>query len=148
MVRLLLGLLKGAIIGAIVGLGAYALDLRGAFNWVTYGLVGAVVGLLVGRPIWSHLRDRSSTIVVSVLKSVVGFGIGAGLYALVAKVWGGFDLAFEGETRNIIDWQPLLGAVIGAVYGSWVELDDAPAKKVEKAEKAQKAKAGKAKPKG
>jgi hypothetical protein len=127
-VRLLLGLVKGAVVGAVVGLGAYALDLRGGFNWVTYGLVGVVVGLLVGRPIWSHLRDRSSTIVVSVLKAIVGFGIGAGLYALVAKVWGGFDLSFEGETRNVIDWQPLLGAVIGAVYGAWVELDDAPPK--------------------
>jgi hypothetical protein len=124
--RLLLGLLKGAVIGAAVGMGAYALDLRGGFNWVTYGVVGVVVGLLVGRPIWSHLRDRSSTIVVSVLKAIVGFGIGAGLYALVAKGWGGFDLTFEGETRNLIDWQPLLGAAIGAIYGAWVELDDAP----------------------
>lgn len=126
MLRLLLGLLKGAVIGAAVGMGAYALDLRGGFNWVTYGLVGAVVGLLVGRPIWSHLRDRSSTIVVSVLKAIVGVAIGVGLYALVAKGWGGFDLSFEGETRNVIDWQPLLGAAIGAIYGAWVELDDAP----------------------
>ncbi|ACY14685.1 hypothetical protein [Haliangium ochraceum] len=128
--RLILGLIKGLIIGGLVGFGAYEMGMSGGWNWVTYGVVGALVGLLVGRPIWSHLLDKNSTVVVAVLKGVVGYGIGVGLYALVAKVWGGMDLAIEplSESRNIYNWQFLMGAAIGGVYGAWVELDDAPAK--------------------
>lgn len=128
MLRLLLGLVKGLAIGGAVGYGAYAVGLAGGFHYVTYGLVGTLVGLLVGRPLWSHLRDRSSTIWTPILKGIVGFAIGAGLYALVGRVWGGFDLTLAGETRSLADWQPVLGAAIGGLYGAFVELDDAPRK--------------------
>ncbi len=124
-VRLLLGLIKGAVIGAAIGAGAYALHLMNAFNWVTYGLVGACVGLLVGRPVWSHIRSRSGTVFTPILKTLVGTGVGVGIYALVSRVWGGMDLTFEGETRNIYNWQPLLGAAIGGIWGAFVEVDDA-----------------------
>jgi hypothetical protein len=126
--RLLLGLVKGAVIGAGIGYGAYSLDWGGGFHWITYGLIGAVVGLLVGRPIWSHLLDKQSTAVTSLLKSIVGFGIGCGIYALVAKAWGAFDITIAEETRVLYDWQYLFGGLLGGVYGAWVELDDAPAK--------------------
>jgi hypothetical protein len=127
-VRLILGLLKGGLIGGGVGYGAYALGLGGGFHWVTYGLVGALVGLLCGRPLWSHLRDKSSTMWTAILKTVVGYGIGVGLYAAVAKGWGGFDLELMGESRNVIDWTFILGGAIGALYGAFVEIDDAPPK--------------------
>ena len=130
MLRLLLGLIKGAFVGGLVGVGAYALNLTGAFHWITYGFVGAVVGLLVGRPFWSHLFDKGSTIFVSVLKALVGFGVGVGVYAIVAKAWGGFSLDLAGEVRNVFDWQYIMGAAIGALYGAWVEIDDAPKKEV------------------
>ena len=138
MFRLLIGLLKGAIIGGGIGYGAYAAGMTGGFHWVTYGLIGAVIGLLVGRPIWSHLADKTSTVWTSIIKAVFGFGIGVGLYALVAKAWGGFDLTIAEETRNLYDWQYILGAAIGAVFGAWIELDDAmPAEKA-KAKPAKK----------
>ena len=127
MVKLLLGLLKGLVIGVAVGYGAFAAGLDGGFHWVTYGLVGALVGLLVGRPIWSHILDKSSTTWVSVLKAVFGFGVGCGIYALVAKVWGGFDVevSFLADgARRVQDWQPIFGGALGAVYGAFVELDD------------------------
>jgi hypothetical protein len=127
-VRLVLGLIKGTVIGGLLGLAAYQLGWTGGLHWLTYGLVGFMVGLLVGRPIWSHLIDKNSTVVVSVLKGIVGYGIGIGIYALVAKAWGGggdFQLMGEGE-RVIYDWQPLFGAIVGAIYGAWVEVDDAP----------------------
>lgn len=126
MFRLILGLFKGAVIGGAVGFGAHGLGLTGGFNWLTYGLVGAMVGLLVGRPIWSHLMDKQSTAVVSILKAVVGYGVCVGLYAIVAKAWGGFDITIAEETRNLCNWPYILGAGIGAIYGAWVELDDAP----------------------
>jgi hypothetical protein len=126
--RLLLGLVKGLVIGGAVGYGAYYLNLAGVFHWLTYGVVGALVGLLVGRPLWSHLLDKSSTMWTVLIKGIVGFGVGVGLFALAAKVWGGFDLTIAEETRILHDWQFVLGGAIGALYGAFVEIDDAPNK--------------------
>lgn len=128
MLRLLLGFFKGLVIGGAVGYGAYYLDLGGIFHWITYGVIGALVGLLVGRPVWSHLLDKSSTAWTALIKGIVGYGVGVGLFALAAKVWGGFDLAIADETRILHDWQFVLGGAIGALYGAFVEVDDAPAR--------------------
>jgi len=125
--KLVLGLLKGLVIGAGIGYGAFALGLDGGFNWVTYGLIGAFVGLLVGKPIWSNILDKNATSWVSILKAMFGFGVGCGVYALVDRVWGGFelDLAFLDPTARLFqNWQPVFGAALGAVYGAFVELDD------------------------
>ena len=124
MVKLILGMLKGLVLGAGIGYGAYTLGLGGAFHWITYGLVGAVVGLLVGRPLWSLIFDKNATTATGMLKAIFGFGVGVGLYALVAKVWGGFDLSLNGETHLVQDWQPIFGGLFGAIYGGFVELDD------------------------
>ncbi len=126
MLRLFIGLVKGAVVGAGVGYGAYYLGLGGGFHWITYGVIGALVGLLCGRPIWSHLLDKSSTTWTAILKGIFGFGVGVGLYAIVAKAWGGFDLALMGETRLVQDWPFVLGGAIGALYGAFVEVDDKP----------------------
>ncbi|MEZ4368527.1 MAG: hypothetical protein R2939_19945 [Kofleriaceae bacterium] len=125
MLKLLLGILKGAVLGGAIGLGAYQLGLDGGMHWVTYGVVGAVVGLLVGKPLWRLLADKHATSATGILKAIVGFGVGVGIYALVAKAWGGFRLTLSDETRWIHDWQPILGAAIGALWGGFVELDDA-----------------------
>jgi hypothetical protein len=123
-VKLLVGFLKGAVIGGGIGYGAFALwqatDFRNA--WLTVGLVGALVGLLVGRPIWSLLRDKDATTVVALLKAAFGFGIGCGLYALLAKVWSPGAWNIGGQ--NVFAWEPSVGGAIGAVYGAFVELDD------------------------
>ncbi|CAN5792097.1 hypothetical protein BH11MYX3_BH11MYX3_13700 [soil metagenome] len=124
MVKLLVGILKGAVIGAALGYGAHAAA-EGGFSlgpWLTYGLIGVFVGLFVGKPIWALIRDKNSTSWIAVLKSAFGFGIGCGLYALVTKaisphwVINGYD---------VFTWAPTLGGAIGAVYGGFVELDDA-----------------------
>jgi hypothetical protein len=126
--KLLVGILKGAVIGAAAGYGAYA---AGDFlnPWVLYGLIGVFVGLLVGRPIWSLLRDPNSTSWVAILKAAFGFGIGCGLYAIVSKAWNPSFLA--SIEPNYLE--AAMGGAIGAVYGGFVELDDAigdaPAKK-------------------
>jgi hypothetical protein len=124
-VKLLVGLLKGAVIGGGIGYGAFALaDATGFSNaWLTYGLIGVFVGLLVGRPIWSLIRDQSSTTFTAVLKALFGFGVGCGLYAIVAKAWSPAALQVGGH--DIFSWAPTLGGAIGAIYGAFVEVDDA-----------------------
>ncbi len=126
MVRLLLGLLKGAVVGAALGFGAEQLGLGGGWGYLVYGLVGFVVGLVVGRPVWSHLLDKQSTVWTAVLKGLFGFGVGAGLYALAHKVLGDPMLAVAGQARPLTGWTYVFGGIVGAIYGAWVELDDAP----------------------
>lgn len=126
--RLLLGLIKGAVLGAGIGYGAYAAGLATSLGWLVYGLVGVVVGLLVGRPLWSHLRDKGSTLWVSIIKALFGFGVGAGLGVLAGKVDLALEIAVAGEARGLLEWPFVVGGGVGALYGAWVEVDDAPAK--------------------
>ncbi|HEY4182368.1 MAG TPA: hypothetical protein VGM90_36295 [Kofleriaceae bacterium] len=125
MLKLLVGILKGAVIGAALGYGANRLGWDSF--WLTYGLIGAIVGLFVGKPIWRLLLDKDATMWVSILKSAFGFGIGVGLWALVTKALH-LHLAVDAiptATHNVFLWGPSLGGAIGAVYGGFVELDDA-----------------------
>jgi hypothetical protein len=128
MVRLLLGLIKGAILGAAVGYGGFALGLEGGWNYVTYGLAGFVVGLFVGRPLWSHLLDKSSTVWTPILKGLFGFGIACGIYALWINFAPNPSITLMEETHPLTEWQQIFGGAVGALYGAWLEVDDAPAK--------------------
>ena len=138
MLKLILGLLKGALVGGAIGYGAFAAGLDGGLLWVVYGVAGALVGLIAGRPLWALITDKDGTTWVSVLKALFGFGVGCGLYALVGKVWGGFllELSFlDGEPRLFQHWQPVFAASVGGFLGGFFEIDDAiggdapPAKK-------------------
>src|SRR5678815_6095118 len=76
--------------------------------------------------IWSLMRDKNATAWVSILKSAFGFGIGCGLYALVARVLSPVvNIELAGKMINLFEWPVTLGGAIGAVYGGFVELDDA-----------------------
>jgi hypothetical protein len=126
-VKLLVGLLKGAAIGGAVGYGAFALgEQTGFYNaWLTMGLIGALVGLFVGRPLWSLLKDKTQTNIIAILKAAFGFGVGCGFYALVAKAWSPDpELLMIGEFGSAFSWPVTLGAGIGGVYGAFVEFDD------------------------
>jgi hypothetical protein len=128
-IKLVVGILKGAVIGGAVGYGAYALASATGFGspWLTYGAIGALVGLIAGRPIWSLIRDKNATTWISILKAAFGFGVGCGLYALIAKAWNpaAVNVMIGGASLNIFDWPVTVGGAIGAVYGGFVELDDA-----------------------
>jgi hypothetical protein len=120
--KLLVGILKGAVIGGALGFGAFQLQKTTGFGnpWLTYGLIGAFVGLFVGKPVWRLITDSNATSWVAILKAAFGFGIGCGLYALATKALG-LNLNFEISGYPV----PALAAAIGAVYGGFVELDDA-----------------------
>lgn len=130
MLRLLLGLVKGAIIGAGVGYGAYRLGLGSGWNFLVFGTIGLLVGLFVGRPIWAHLFDPKSTVWTGVLKGLFGFGVGVGLWALASRVLPDPKLALGGGDAEPLSHFPFaLGGIIGVLYGVWVELDDPPVKR-------------------
>ena len=126
MVKLLVGLLKGAAIGGAIGYGAFALgESTGFFNaWLTMGLIGALVGLFVGKPLWALLKDKNQTNIIAIIKGVFGFGIGCGLYALIAKAWAPDPELLVVGDYPLLYWPPTLGAAIGGLYGGFVELDD------------------------
>jgi hypothetical protein len=128
-IKLVVGILKGAVIGCAIGYGAYALGNATGFDspWLSYGLVGALVGLIAGRPIWSLLRDKNATAWVSILKAAFGLGVGCGLYAIIAKAWNPTPLmvAIGAQSVDLFTWPVTVGGAIGAVYGAFVELDDA-----------------------
>jgi hypothetical protein len=127
MLRLVLGVLKGAIVGAAVGAGAWKLGLAGgALAFVAYGFVGALVGVVCGKPLW-----RQETLFTPLLKAIFGFAIGAGLYYGARKVFGGAHLAlatgFGAPDRPFIEVPFLVGPLIGLIYGAFVEVDDSSA---------------------
>lgn len=126
MVKLLVGLLKGAAIGGAVGYGAFELANATGFGnaWLTYGVIGALVGLFVGKPLWTLLRDKNTTNIIAILKAAFGFGVGCGLYAIIAKAWGPDPSLLVVGDYPLIYWPPTLGAAIGGLYGAFVELDD------------------------
>ena len=140
MVKLLVGLLKGAAIGGAVGYGAFALgEQTGFYNaWLTMGLIGALVGLFVGRPLWALLKDKTQTNIIAILKAAFGFGVGCGLYALLAKAWGPDPSLLVIGGFPLLTWAPTVGGAIGGLYGAFVEFDDSigddPAAKKRKAD--------------
>jgi hypothetical protein len=124
MLRVGFGLVKGGVIGAAVGYGVWKLGLpAGALTVVGYAVVGALVGALVGKPLW-----RQETIWTSILKSVFGAGLAIGLYFGARKLLGDTHLAFAtglgAPDQPVVDLPFLLGPVIGAIYGAFVEVDD------------------------
>ena len=124
MLRLVLGILKGAVVGAAVGLGAAKVGIGGGtLGYVVSGVVGALVGIVCGKAIW-----RQETLFTPLLKGIFGFGIGALLYYGAHKLLGGMHLAFAtglgAPDKPLVDIPFLLGPVIGALYGVFVEVDD------------------------
>jgi hypothetical protein len=127
MVRVLLGLTKGGVVGAVVGIAASRFGFgAGAGAWLVYGVVGFLVGLACGKPPW-----RQETVWTSIVKGVVGLAVCMGLFWAARKVLGGTQvpaqlLAPLGVTdgQSIVAVPALLGPLIGILYGVFVEVDD------------------------
>ncbi len=124
MLRIPVGLLKGAIVGGLLGVGLWALFREGAptfLEYLFYALVGATVGVVCGQPPW-----RSGAWLASILKGLVGVGLGIGGYVLATRF---FDPtipipAFAPGHQNLTDEYFVFAPIVGAIYGLLVELDD------------------------
>ena len=121
---LLFGLLKGVLLGGVIGgglgYGFMQLGLApGTLSYIFFGVIGALVGFVVGKPFWKH-----TTIYTPVFKAVFGFGVCLGLYALAHKFIGGLSLSFIQEGATLSKTTYVLGALVGIVYGAFVGIDD------------------------
>ncbi len=125
MLRVLLGLLKGLIVGGAIGYGATKLGISGGpLAFATYAIVGFVVGLVCGKAVW-----RQPTMWTPALKGFIGAGLLALLYWPISKFLGGVQIAALNEAVGTPD-RPLtqlplaLAPLLGVVYGIFVEVDD------------------------
>jgi len=139
MLRLVLGILKGAVVGAAVGLGAAKVGIGGGtLGYVVSGVVGALVGIVCGKAIW-----RQETLFTPLLKGIFGFGIGALLYYGAHKLLGGAHLAFAtglgAPDKPLLDVPFLFGPLIGIIWGAFIEVDDSGSGKAKAAAGSAKA---------
>jgi len=125
MLRVVLGLLKGAVIGGVLGFGALKLGVGGgAAGFLTYAVIGGLVGMICGKPPW-----RQDTFWTSAIKGLVGVGVGMGLFWLGRKLLGGMHVSLPASLgappdRSIAELPILLGPLVGAIWGGIVEIDD------------------------
>ena len=89
MLRLVLGLLKGAVVGGALGFAALKLGVGGgAAAFVTYALIGGLVGMVCGKPPW-----RQDTFWTSALKGIGGLWSGRCCTGCGSKLLGGIHVS-------------------------------------------------------
>jgi hypothetical protein len=130
MLRVIVGLIKGLIIGGGVGYGLIVLAWPSTLlAYLACAAVGAIVGVVAGRAPW-----RAETIWTPVIKMIVGALIGVGLCALGLKVVPDATFHFlkplgPSFAEMHLHSGPVLAALVGVLYGVFVEVDDGGAKK-------------------
>jgi hypothetical protein len=90
--RLLVGLLKGIVIGGLVGFGLVKAGFVAPGALIAYlaaAVTGVVVGLVAGKPIWA--KDAK---IEAGMKAAVGAAIAAGLMFAVRR-WLGYPIPME-----------------------------------------------------
>jgi Na+/proline symporter len=126
MVRVILGFIKGAVVGGGVGYGLLMLGWTGGIlAYAACAVVGALVGVVAGRAPW-----KAETIWTPVVKMIVGALIGVGLCAIGFKLLPDptFHVAQLGGDLHLHSG-PVLAPLIGILYGIFVEVDDGGAQK-------------------
>ena len=134
MLRVIFGLIKGAIVGGGIAYLSLRLGMaEAAWAYLACALVGAIVGVVAGQPPW-----RAETIWTPVIKMLVGAIIGAGLCFVGFRFLPNpsFHVAELGELS--LHSAPLLAPIIGILYGIFVEVDDGGEKKAAPAKTSKK----------
>ena len=125
MLRLVLGLLKGAVVGGALGFAALKLGVGGgAAAFVTYASSAAWSASLCGKPPW-----RQDTFWTSALKGIGGLVVGLCCTGAAASCSGGMHLSLPASLgappdRSIAELPIMLGPLVGALWGAFVEVDD------------------------
>ena len=129
--RLLLGLVKGLLIGALLGFGLAKLGLGAPIALIAYpaaALGGILVGLVAGKPIWA--KDAK---IEAGMKAFVGAILGAGLM-FAARRWLTMEVTLP--LQGLVEAKAASGAIgmlaitslamITAVLGGFYEADNDP----------------------
>lgn len=125
MIRLIVGLIKGLVVGGLAAYGAMTVGLvTSFFTMIACIATGAVVGVVAGRAPW-----RAETLWTPAIKAITGAIIGGGLGALALWL-----LPSPNASLLSIGAYPITGALltipaVGALFGAFVEVDDGGSKK-------------------
>lgn len=120
MIRLIIGLIKGLIVGGAAAYGALSLGLvTSFFTMIACILTGAVVGVVAGKAPW-----RAETLWTPAVKAIFGAIVGGALGAVALYL-----LPTPNATLFVTNGMPLTLAVlsipaVGALFGAFVEVDD------------------------
>ena len=123
--RLAIGLLKGLLLGGLVGaLMQFELPsgLTGEswFRYLAYGLLGALTGVFAGRAPW-----KPGAWIEGVLKGLFGLAVGCGLYGLASNFIHWTVPAIGSLPSTPLTGLPVIFApLLAMVYGTLVELDN------------------------
>jgi hypothetical protein len=127
--RLLIGIVKGLIVGSLLGFGLVKLGMALPIALVAYlaaAVTGVVIGLVAGKPIWA--KDAK---IEAGMKAAVGALLGVGLMA-AARNWLTMPLPFSlgpltPDGATIGDFSMTSLAAIAALLGGFYDADnDAP----------------------
>ena len=121
--RVVLGLLKGAVVGGALGWAAFKLGIAGgAAAFMTYALIGGLVGMVCGKPPW-----RRGAFLDFGAQGAVRLTVGAGLSGR-RKVLGGVHVTLPAPRRAapslVRRASDLAVPLVGALWGGFVEVDD------------------------
>ena len=131
--RLLIGILKGVTVGSAVAaalyFGLHQGSLEGLLAYVLYGAVGALTGVVAGKPLW-----KQGAWIEALLRGVFGIAVGCGLYALASSFLpvaaiplpaGLFPRLGDAEVPRLLFQQPLaMAPLLATLYASLIELDN------------------------
>lgn len=122
--RVVLGILKGGLIGGALGYAAAVLGLAGALALAVYAAIGFVTGVVCGRPLWRH-----ETLWTPAVKGILGALVCAGLAWGAGRILGGLTVPFAAalglaEGTALVAVPYLLGPVVAIPFGVLVEVDD------------------------
>ncbi len=125
MMRVIVGLVKGAVVGGLVAFGTLRLTTlglpTGLVALIAFAGVGALVGLVAGQPPW-----RAETLWTPALKVIIGVAICVGLGYLGLHFLPNptFHIAQIGIGDVELHSGPALALPLALVYGLFVEVDD------------------------
>ena len=136
--RLLLGIVKGMLVGGLVGFGLAQLGFvapGAAFAYLAAAVAGVFVGLVAGKPIWA--KDAK---IEAGMKAFVGALLGAGLmyatrrfltmplpFSLGPLSAGNLSLGEAAESAGTLGGLSLTSLpIVATVLGAFYEVDNGP----------------------
>jgi len=147
---LIVGILKGIIVGGLLGFGLVKLGFAVPPAWIAYiaaSVAGVVIGLIAGKPIWA--KDAK---IEAGMKAFVGALLGAGLMFAVRK-WINVPLMLPDPAVKALGAGPAIEAskqaltmgtfamtslaMVAAVLGGFYDADNTPEPEGEKKEAAK-----------